>query len=123
MVGPTTASRVCFLFSRCSHRSDISGAAIFHSGYLGLFFTVFAGNTAGEDGTAVFSIGVVEQAANVTFDSNTLSCPQGDYGYDREVRVPKETLVYTGAYLYSQRRALDASPDRASIAPVSRGLQ
>ncbi|CAM9146371.1 unnamed protein product [Hapterophycus canaliculatus] len=33
---------------------------------------------------AVFSIGVVEEALNVTFDGNTLSCPLGEYGYDEE---------------------------------------
>lgn len=47
--------------------------------------TVFASNEAGQDGTAVFSIGVVEEALNVTFASNTLYCPLGEYAYDKEV--------------------------------------
>ena len=84
VVCPNTPAR---FVSRCPRHSEISGAAIFHSGYLSIFSTVFAGNKAGQDGTAVFSIGVVEEAQNVTFDSNTLSCPLGDYGYDKEVII------------------------------------
>ncbi|CAM9428829.1 unnamed protein product [Scytosiphon promiscuus] len=65
-------------------RISISGGAIFHTGYLGIYYTVFAANEAGQDGTAVFSIGVVEKAVNVTFDGNILSCPLGEYGYEEE---------------------------------------
>lgn len=47
---------------------------------------MFAANEAGQDGTAIFSIGVMEEMLNVTFESNTLSCPLGEYGYEKEVR-------------------------------------
>lgn len=83
----------------CAHHpfpsffSEISGGAIFHTGYLGMYFTDFVANEAGQDGMAVFSVGLVEEALNVTFDSNTLSCPVGEYGYDEEVRPLKAAGV------------------------------
>ncbi|CAM9571646.1 unnamed protein product [Ectocarpus sp. 12 AP-2014] len=66
------------------NQAEISGGTIFHTGYLGMIETVFESNEAGQDGTAVFSIGVVQQALNVTFASNTLNCPMGEYAYDKE---------------------------------------
>ncbi|CAM9483258.1 unnamed protein product, partial [Ectocarpus fasciculatus] len=66
------------------NHAEISGGTIFHTGYLGMIETVFASNEAGQDGTAVFSIGVVQEALNVTFASNTLYCPLGEYAYDKE---------------------------------------
>ncbi|CAM9433543.1 unnamed protein product, partial [Ectocarpus sp. 13 AM-2016] len=66
------------------NQAEISGGTIFHTGYLGMIETVFASNKAGQDGTAVFSIGVVQEALNVTFASNTLHCPLGEYAYDKE---------------------------------------
>ncbi|CAB1102169.1 unnamed protein product [Ectocarpus sp. CCAP 1310/34] len=65
-------------------RVEISGGTIFHTGHLGMIETVFASNEAGQDGTAVFSMGVVQKALNVAFASNTLNCPPGENAYDKE---------------------------------------
>ena len=40
----------------------VSAADIFHSGYLSNFSIVFACNKTGQNDTAVFSVGVVEEA-------------------------------------------------------------
>ena len=68
--------------------SEFSGGGIFHTGFLHLAQTSFEANRAGSDGTAVMSIGILEQLSNVVFSGNAYECPIGEYGYidDAEVR-------------------------------------
>lgn len=51
------------------------------SAVTGLNDTLFESNTAGE-GPAIMNQGTVEEMWGTTFNSNTLSCPEGYYGYD-----------------------------------------
>lgn len=72
---------------------------MFHSGKLEtLTRTVLQGNSAGQEGPAVMSIGSVKNMSGTTFANNTFFCPSGTYGFDldrdaEEVRVSKPCLV------------------------------
>lgn len=60
---------------------------MFHTGALTIAQALFVDNQAGEDGTAIFSVGVLYDVLNVTFERNTLECPIGKYGVEVEVRA------------------------------------
>eukprot|EP00904_Undaria_pinnatifida_P012520 jgi/Undpi1/8399/HiC_scaffold_25.g10867.m1 len=71
-------------FTKCMFRDNyakFSGGGIFHTGFLHLARTNFEANRAGSDGTAVMSIGILEQLSDVVFSGNAYECPVGEYGY------------------------------------------
>ena len=71
--------------NECTFPSGTSGGALFHTGFLTITETSFVTNKAGKVGLAVFSIGGFNEPSNVSFESNTRSCPIGEYGYNLKV--------------------------------------
>ena len=67
-----------------------SGGAYLHSGVnVGLERCTFVENQAGEEGPAVLSLGIAENVSDVAFDSNTLYCRSGTYGYEMDASDPE----------------------------------
>lgn len=81
----TVRSRL-FLYAFNTH-PEYSGGAIFHTGFLRVRDTNFPANEAGAEGTAVFSIGLLDELFSVSFSRNTYYCPVGKYGYIVETDV------------------------------------
>lgn len=69
-----------------------SGGALLHTGYLNVINTSFVGNQAGQEGLAVISFGVIQEASNLKFVNNVLSCSIKEYGYENNAgEVTKKT--------------------------------
>ena len=79
--------------NECTFPSGTSGGALFQTGFVMITETSVVTNKAGEDGLAVFSLGGFNEPSNVSFQSNTRSCPFGEYGYDMKVGGRPVTVV------------------------------
>lgn len=56
-----------------------------HTGSMKITSTTFEANNAGKEGMAILSVGVLQEAINVTFIENTLHCPINQYGFDKDI--------------------------------------
>ena len=62
----------------------VQGGALLHSGVLvALTECTFESNTAGEDGLAVMSLGMVNNITDLTFRNNSFFCASGKYGLEK----------------------------------------
>lgn len=63
-----------------------SGGAYLHSGVaVDLQRCTFVGNKARDEGLAIVSLGIAEKMVDIVFDSNTVYCRSGEYGFEMNV--------------------------------------